>query len=52
MYYTGKKVMLKNAWKTKFNQDAYIGHYTVIEVQNIGTVPACKGKCNITPFKE
>ena len=23
--HTGDKVLLKNAWKTKFNQDAYIG---------------------------
>ena len=32
MYRTGDKVLLKSAWKTKFNQDAYIGPYTVTEV--------------------
>ena len=25
LYKQGDKVLLKNAWKTKFNQDAYIG---------------------------
>ena len=25
VYRTGDKILLKNAWKTKFNQDAYIG---------------------------
>ena len=56
---TGDKVLLKNAWKTKFNQDAYIGPYAMAEVRNNGTVRARKGKVtdtynlrNITPFKE
>ena len=59
MYRTGDKVSLKNAWKTNFNQDAYIGPYTVTEVRNNGTVRARKGNVtdtynlhNITPFKE
>ena len=38
VYHTGDKVLLKNAWKTKFNQDAYIGPYTVNKVQNNGTI--------------
>ena len=59
VYNTGDKVLLKNAWKTKFNQDAYIGPYTVTEVRNNGTVRARRGNVtdtynlrNITPFKE
>ena len=59
MYHTGDKVLLKNAWKTKFNQDPYICRYIVTEVQNNGTVRARKGNVtdtynlrNITPFKE
>ena len=32
VYRTGDKVLLKNAWKTKFNQDMYIGPYTLTEV--------------------
>ena len=56
---TGDKVLLRNVWKTKFNQDAYIGSYTVTEVQNNGTVRAHKGSVSdtynlrdIAPFKE
>ena len=59
VYHTGDKVLLKNAWKTKFNRDAYIGFYTVTEVQNNGTVRARKGNVtdtynlhNITTFNE
>ena len=59
VYHTGDKVLLKIAWKTKFNQDVYIGPYTVTEVWNNGTVCNRKGKvtdtynlCNITTFKE
>ena len=58
-YKIGDKVLLKNAWKTKFNQDAYIGPYTITAVRNNGTVRARKGNVtdtfnlrNITPFKE
>ena len=58
-YKVGDKVLLKNAWKTKFNQDAYIGPYTITAVRNNGTVRARKGNVtdtfnlrNITPFKE
>ena len=32
VYHTGNKVLLRYVWKTKFNQDAYIGPYTVTEV--------------------
>ena len=31
MYCTGDKVLLKYAWKMKFNDDAYICPYTVTE---------------------
>ena len=59
-YSTGDKVLLKNAWKTKYNQDAYLGPYTITAVNNDnGTVTARKGKVtdvynirNITPYKE
>ena len=59
VYCTVDKVLLKNAWKTKFNQDAYIGSYTVTEVRYNGTVRARRGNItdtynlrNITSFKE
>ena len=59
VYHTGDKVLLKNALKTKFNQDAYIGCYTVTEVRNNRIVRARRGNVtdiynlrNITPFKE
>ena len=59
VYHIGDKVLLKNAWKTKLNQDAYIGPYTVTEVWNNGIVRAHKGNIidtynlrNITAFKE
>ena len=59
VYCTGDKVLLNNAWKAKFNHYAYIGPYTVTEVQNNGTVRARRGNVtdtydlrNITPFKE
>ena len=40
---TGDKVLLKKAWKTKFNQVSYVSPYTVTEVQNNGIVRARKG---------
>ena len=59
MYRTGDKVLLKNAWKTKFNQEVCIGPYTVTGVRNNGIVYAHKGNVidtytlrNITPFQE
>ena len=59
VYHTGDKVLLKTAWKTKFNHDTYIGPYTVTEVWNNGTVRAHRGNVtdtynlrNITHFKE
>ena len=59
VYHTGNKVLLKNMCKTKLNQDMYIGPCTLTEVQNNGTVHACKGNVtdtynlhNITSFKE
>ena len=55
----GDKILLKNAWKTKFNQDAYLGPYTITTVRDYATVRACKGKvthtfniCNITLYME
>ena len=59
VFHIGDKVLLKNAWKTKFNQDVYKGPYTVTEVRNNGTVRARRSNvtdthnlCNIIPFKE
>ena len=59
VYHTGDKVLLMNAWKTKFNQDSYLGTDTVTEIQNNGMVYAHRGNLaetfnvqNITPFKE
>ena len=53
------KVLLKNTWKTIFNQDAYLGLYVIIAVRNNSTVRACKGKFMdtfniqiLTPYKE
>ena len=50
---------MKECMENKFNQDAYIGPYTVTEVWNNETVLACRGNItdtynlhNITPFKE
>ena len=53
------KVLLKNALKTKFNQDVYLGAYVIIAVRNNGTVGDLKGKVidtfnirNQAPYKE
>ena len=50
---------IKKYVENEFNQDVYIGPYTVTEVRNNGTVRICKGYVtdtynlrNITPFKE
>ena len=59
VYKLGDQVLLKNAWKTKYNNQAYIGLYTITAVnKNNGTVNARKGKvtdmyniCNITPYR-
>ena len=40
-YNKGDKVILKDAWKTEFNQDAYLGPYTITVGSNNGTVRAC-----------
>ena len=53
------KVLLKNGWKTKFNQDAYIGLYVTTAIRNNGNVRVHKGIDtdtfnirNLTPDKE
>ena len=58
-YKEGDKVLLKNAWKTKFNQDAYLDSYVITVVSNIGIDRAQKGKVtnilnirDLTPYKE
>ena len=43
-YNKGGKILLKNVWKTKFNQDTYLGPYTITAVRNNGTVKAQKIK--------
>ena len=40
--HSGDKVLLKNAWKMKFSQDAYIGPYIMTEVPKYGTARARK----------
>ena len=58
-YKQGDKVLLKNAWKTKFSQDAYIGPYVITAIRNNGTVRDRKGRVtdtfnirNLTLYKE
>ena len=58
-YNIGDKVLLKNAWPTKFNQDAFLGPYVITAVRNNGTVRARKGRLtdtynirNLVPFRE
>ena len=58
-YKVGDKVLLKNEWKTKFNQDAYKGPLVITAVRNNGTVRARYGRVtdtynlrNIVPYKE
>ena len=43
-YKQGDKVLLNNAWKTKFNQKAFIGHYIITAVRNNGPVRARRGR--------
>ena len=59
MYKQGDKAFIKNTWKTKFNQGANLGPYTIIAVRNNGTVRTRKGRVmeiciiqNLTPYKE
>ena len=58
-YQKGEKVLLRNAWKTKFNQNAYLGPYVITAVRDNDTVRAQKGKItdtfnihNLTPYEE
>ena len=58
-YQTGDKVLLRNAWKTKFNQNVYLGPYVITAVRDNGTVRVGKGRItdifnihNLTPYKE
>ena len=58
-YKQGDKVSLKNAYKTKFNPNAYIGPYLITAIRNNGTARAHKGRVmdtyniqNLTPYKE
>ena len=55
----GTKILHKNVWETKFNQDIYLSPYTITAIRNNGTVRECKCKitdafniCNITPYKK
>ena len=34
----GDRVLLKNAWPTKFNQDAFLDPYVITAVRNNGTI--------------
>ena len=58
-YHTGDKVLLKNAWKTKFNQNAFLDPYVVTAVRDNVTVEVRKGRItdtlnirNLSPYKE
>ena len=59
-YRVDDKILLKNEWKTKFNQDAYHkGVYTITAVRDNWTVRARKGRdtdtynlCSMIPSKE
>ena len=44
----GDKILLKIAKKLKFNQDAYLGPYTITGVRNKGTVRAHEGEIRET----
>ena len=46
VFCTGDKVLLKNACKMKFDQDAYVGPHTMTEVWKDRTV--CASKVNVT----
>ena len=54
-----RQSLIQERVKTKFNQDAYLGPYTMTEVQNNRTARTCKGNVtdtynlrNITSFKQ
>ena len=56
-YNVGDMILLKNAWKIIFNQEAYLGLYTIIAVRKNATVRDIKCKvtdtlylCNIAPY--
>jgi transposase InsO family protein len=58
-YKVGDKVLLKNEWKTKFNQDSFKGPYVITDVRNNGTVRATRGRItdtynlrNIKPYRK
>jgi len=58
-YKVGDKVLLKNEWKTKFNQDSFKGPYVITAVRNNGTVRATCSRvtntynlCNIRPYRK
>ena len=58
-YEQGDKVLLKNVWTTKFNQDSYLGPYEITVIRNNGTVRARKSGVTdtfniqkLTPYKE
>ena len=42
MYNKGDKVLLKNTWKIKFNQDAHLGAYTITAIRSNSTAGAYK----------
>ena len=59
MHKQGDKVLLINAWKTKFNQDVYLGSYMITADRKNGTIRARKGRdtdtiniLNLISYKE
>ena len=47
-YKQGDKVLLKITWKTKFNQEVYLGPYIITAVRNNGVVRTRKGRVTDT----
>ena len=58
-YKVRDKVLLRREDKAKYQHDAYDGPYTIVQVNNNGTVHLCMGKvvdtiniCRIKPYQE
>ena len=47
-YKQGDNVLLKNAWKTNFNQDTYLGLFIITAVRNNGSLLR-QGRGHLTP---
>ena len=59
MYDKGDQVQFQNKWKTKSNQNVYLGLYVITVIRNNGTGRDHKGEgtdtfsiCSIVPYSE